>query len=119
MLKILIAGIVGIAIGTGTISYTNYNKNSVIEDKYITLQRDVMRLSKEIVLLTEKVDKQVNTLPQYRNTISIAKTQPSLLRNRNTSLSSEEQNLIRLEQEKIVAQESARNKHVGNSLPTN
>ncbi len=119
MLKILIAVIVGIAIGIGTISYINYKKNSVIEGKYITLQRDVMRLSKEIVLLTEKVDKQVITLLQYRNTTSIAKTQRSSLRNPNTSQSNEEYNLIRLEQEKIVAQENARNKHLGNSLRMN
>jgi len=63
MLKIILVGISGVALGASAISYINYTNNQSMEEKYVYLQRDVKQLTEEISALSNKIENKLLRAP--------------------------------------------------------
>ncbi|AOW76581.1 hypothetical protein A3Q34_06735 [Colwellia sp. PAMC 20917] len=121
MLKLIVVGIAGVALGASTVGYINYTNNQSIEDKYVYLKRDVQQLTKKITELNEKIEKRAtNSFNQQDITVTNrTKKNRMTANNYNHSLSSTEHNAVRLDKIKLVIQDKARKKHLGKSQATN
>jgi hypothetical protein len=121
MLKIIVVGIAGVALGVSAISYINYTNNQLMEDKYVYLQRDVKQLTKEISALNHKIEVQAAASSNQKSMslTNIAKNNKATPSKYRSGLSTTERSLILAEQEKLTIQKKTRKKHLGNSMAAN
>jgi len=121
MLKIILVGISGVALGASAISYINYTNNQSMEEKYAYLQRDVKQLTEEISALSNKIEIQAiaSTNKKGMNLTNIVKSNKVTSTMLQSDLSSTERSVAKAEQQKLALQKQTRKKYLGNSMATN
>jgi len=121
MLKIIMVGIAGVALGASAMSYINFTNNQSTEEKYAYLQRDVKQLTTEISTLKNEI-RQLASASVNQNIAMGSTTAKKSTANPNkyhNSLTSDKARLAMLEQRKRKVKEKARKKHLGTSMATN
>jgi len=121
MLKIIVVGIAGVALGASAMSYINFTNNQSTEEKYVYLQRDVKQLTTEISELKSEIKQQASASSNQKRAIAPTTAKKSTINSNKyqSGLTSDKTRLTMLEQRKLKVKEKARKKHLGTSMATN
>jgi len=121
MLKIILVGISGVALGASAISYINYTNNQSMEERYVYLQRDVKQLTEEISALSNKIEIQAVESSNQKsiNRTNLVKNNKIAPNNYQSDSSNTERSVTKAEQQKLALQKQTRKKCLGSSMATN